>query len=160
MNQYPLSKLVHLRKQREQTLQKARFLIEQQLKHIEQDIIQQEKKIIEYHNWRLQEEEKEYANILGKILSPNELSLFKIKFSQLKNQEIILNQKLEELKTKQQTLNQELIEKINTHKQAKKNTFKIETHQKIWEKKEKFFQEKKEEQEAEEYNPIKLSSPY
>ncbi len=154
MKQYPLIQLIHIRKHRENTLQQVTTRIEQQLKNIEQKIYLQEKKILEYHKWRLQEEENEYTKLLGKTIYSDTLNEFKIKFSQLKNQEIYLEQELEELQKQEQNIIKELNEKKELLKQAQKNTIKIEKHHEIWVEKEKMLQEKTEEQETEEYKPI------
>lgn len=154
MKQYPLIQLIHIRKHRENTLQQVTTRIEQQLKNIEQKIHLQEKKILEYHKWRLQEEENEYTKLLGKTIYSDTLNEFKIKFSQLKNQEIYLEQELEELQKQEQNIIKELNEKKELLKQAQKNTIKIEKHHEIWVEKEKMLQEKTEEQETEEYKPI------
>lgn len=154
MEKYPLQSLLDVRKYREQNAQNAVRQAENHYKDCVNSCLEQQKKIAAYEQWRVQEEEKKYTEILGSKLHIDDLEDFKQYFAHLKDKGLKLEEELYALEKQKETAKQEIEQKKEEFKLAKKNTAKIEAHHDIWKQAEKKEQERKEDLEAEEFKPL------
>ena len=154
MEKYPLQSLLDVRKYREQNAQNAVRQAESRYKECVNACLEQQNKIENYQKWRVEEEEKKYAEILGQNLHIEDLAGFKQYFSLLKEKGIKLEEELYNFEKQKETAKQAVEQKKQEFKLAKKNTAKIEAHHEIWKEIEKKEQERKEDLEAEEFKPL------
>ena len=154
MEKYPLQALLDVRKYREQNAQNAVRQAENHYKECVHTCLSQQKKIEEYEEWKAQEEERKYTEILGSRLHIDDLEDFKQYFALLKDKGLKLEEELYALEKQKETAKQEVEQKKEEFKLAKKNTAKIDAHHDIWKQAEKKEQERKEDLEAEEFKPL------
>lgn len=154
MEKYPLQALLDVRKYREQNAQNAVRQAENHYKECVSSCTEQQNKIENYQKWRVQEEEKKYAEILGQNLHIDDLEDFKQYFGLLKDKGLKLEEELYNLEKIKEEAKQAVTQRKEEFKLAKKNTAKIEAHHDIWKQIEKKEQERKEDLEAEEFKPL------
>lgn len=154
MEKYPLQALLNVRQYREKNAQNAVRQAENAYKECAEQCQKQAEAVQSYHTWRLAEEERKYDEIMGTCLTAEELDNFKQYFSKLKEKELALEEELAKLEKQKQAAKEQIAVKREEFKTAKKNTAKIEAHQKIWKQEEKKEQERKEDLEAEEFKPL------
>lgn len=154
MADYPLQALLNVRQYREQSAQNAARAAENAYRECSEKCLKQEKAIEEYRQWRFEEEERKYSEILEKKMTAEELENFRNSLSLLKAKENAMEEELANLEAEKQNAKELSEQRKEEFKTAQKNTAKIEAHRQIWKQEEKKEQEKQEDLETEEFKPL------
>lgn len=154
MADYPLQALLNVRQYREQSAQNAARAAENAYRECSEKCLKQKKAIEEYRQWRFEEEERKYSEILEKKMTAEELENFRNSLSLLKAKENAMEEELANLEAEKQKAKELSEQKKEEFKTAQKNTAKIEAHRQIWKQEEKKEQERQEDLEAEEFKPL------
>lgn len=151
MTNYPLQPLLQVRKFRENTAEQGVRVAEAALQEAEKEKQHRQLVLNEFHQWRTQEEDRQYASIMGKNLSLEELETFKAGFAALALREI----EHEEAVRSAEDHRQEAITAVHEAKTrfaaARKDTAKIAAHRDIWQEESKKEAEKSAETELEDF---------
>lgn len=154
MDAYPLESLLSVRHFREEEAKRSVRYAELAVREAEQEVLERQKQLEEYRQWRLEEEERRYDSIMNKIMTMRALDDFKAGLAQLAATEALKEEEIRKAEKKVLEAQNVLNKARETAKQALKNTTKIQTHKNIWMEEWKKEAEHREDLELEEFRPI------
>ncbi len=129
---YPLQSLLDVRYYREDNAKKDLNIAKREKKEAEEYVLQCEKALADYIVWRIAEEDRRFAEILGTVRTVTEIDELKLYIADLKIKEFLLEEDIQ--KAKQEVIKkEEAVQKAKLDlANAQKETMKILAHQDIW----------------------------
>lgn len=149
---YPLQALLSVRHYREEAAQNALRLAERMLAQAREEVNRRQEELERYRLWRPEEEERRYAAILGRELSPDQLTDFRAALSELAQAE---QQRVMDVTAAQEEVarqEQAVSRARQGIAQARREAAKIEAHRDIWRERDKLECERQEDLEMEEFS--------
>lgn len=154
MAKYPLQPLLHVRKFREKAAEHGVRVAEAALAEAEKEKQRRQRTLINYREWRQQEEDRRYAAIMGQNLSLEDLDKFKAGFAALALTEL----EHEEAALAAEEHCQQAVTALHDARihfsEARKNTAKITAHRDIWQEESLKETEKADENELEDFRVL------
>ncbi|WP_294555845.1 YscO family type III secretion system apparatus protein [uncultured Mailhella sp.] len=154
MERYPLEALLSVRHYREEGAKRRVRGAENALREAEAEMEKKKKELEAFRIWRVEEEDRRYAAIMGVPMRMEKLDAFKNGLALLVAQENDKEQAVVLAGKEVERRKEELLHAQEAVKTARKNTSKIQAHKDIWQEEAKKEAEHKEDLELEEFRPI------
>jgi len=153
---YPLQALLSVRHYREDEAVRDYSRSEEALKEAEHTVEVKKQELEAWRLWRVEETDRRYAALLGKVTVIEKIDAFNRGLSLLAEQELgkiaAVDEALRQVDASRKARDAAKL----AAKEARKNTAKIETHQSIWTEEAKKEAEHAEDLELEEFKPVNL----
>lgn len=148
---YPLQALLSVRHYREDAARNALRVAERLLVQAREDVARCQEELERFQRWRPEEEERRYALIWGKRLSPDELADFRASLAALAEAEAQRVQAVTEARQALARQEQAVDHARQAVAHARREAAKIESHRDIWQESDKKERERQEDLELEEF---------
>ncbi|WP_300717860.1 YscO family type III secretion system apparatus protein [uncultured Desulfovibrio sp.] len=151
LSSYPLQALLSVRLYREDAARNGLRVAERLLVQAREDVVRCREELERYRSWRVEEEGRRYAAILGKVLSLDEIAGFRASLGALavgEEERIQAVGRAQDAVARQETAVARARQAVAV---ARREAAKIETHRDIWREGDKKERERLEDLELEEF---------
>lgn len=153
---YALQDLLRIRQMREQmakdSLIKAQNYLEETIRQVEQ----KKKELEDFRVWRVEEEDRLYAEIMNKKIRRMDLDGLKAKLAKLEKKELEHEQAVDDAQAEREKAKEDLETARNLYNQALIGVQKIQEHKDSWMEEWKKEQEMIEEKETEDFRALQV----
>ena len=150
---YPLQPLLNVRSFREDNAQAAVNTAEERVREAENIVAERQAELERYRQWRPQEVERRYAEIMGLAMSLEDLDKFKAGLAILADGEYVREEAVQTAEKAVEERKDELRAARQALMAARKDKLKIETHKDIWSEAEAKEAERAADLELEDFSP-------
>lgn len=158
MARYPLQPLLSVRQYREKAAQNVLRQAEREASEAETALREAEKELERYRFWRMEEEDRRYAAIMGQLLSLDDLDAFKAGLGSLRDEELAREENVAKAGQTRIKARQAVDEAKNGLNKARRDTARILAHKDIWIAMDRREAERKEDLESEEFKPMPVGA--
>lgn len=151
LSSYPLQALLSVRLYREEAARNGLRVAERLLAQAREDVVRCREELERYRSWRVEEEGRRYAAILGKAMSLDEIADFRASLGSLAVGE---EERVQDVGRAQDAATRQEAAVARAHQAvaaARREAAKIETHRDIWRESDKKERERLEDLELEEF---------
>lgn len=158
MARYPLQPLLSVRHYREKAAQNVLRQAEREASEAETALREAEKELERYRFWRMEEEDRRYAAIMGQLLSLDDLDAFKAGLGSLRDGELAREENVAKAGQTRIKARQAVDEAKSGLNKARRDTARILAHKDIWMAMDRREAERKEDLESEEFKPMPVGA--
>lgn len=151
MSKYPLEALMSIRERRYDKHTKDRMLKQKLLEQARNTVLQKEKELKEYRQWRIEEEARRYNSIMNNNYSIEKIQIFNVEIKQLGVKELELSEEVKKLEIKVDEAKGELELAEKIERESHKKLQKLDTHKTLWKAEQRLLELREEDQEMEDF---------